>query len=82
MSQLSLESINKVEKMKNVLFSYSIDTAHKYYGAKSEEFVCDVNCSNEELVKKCEVEMRRRLNGLFDGDDCHWSVKVISKKKV
>jgi hypothetical protein len=82
MYQLSLDSIEKVEKLKEITFHYSITTPYKSYSSV-EYFICDVNgLSKTELVEKCEAEMRKRLNYLFDGYDCSWKVKVLKKTKI
>ena len=82
MSQLSLDHIEKVEKLKELTFLYSINTPYKRYSS-CESFICDVNgLSKNEIAEKCEAEMRKRLNYMFDGDDCAWRINVLRATKI
>ena len=82
MSQLSFEQIEKVEELREVTFLYSITMPRKYHSS-CESFIFDVNgLSKDEIAEKCEADMRKKMNNLFDGDDCDWKVTITKQRKV
>ena len=82
MSQLNLDNIEKVIKLKRVSFRYSITMPNRYFSS-CDCFIFNVNgLSKDEIAEKCETDMRKKMNNLFDSDDCIWSVKVSRVSKI
>lgn len=82
MIQLSLDNIEKIVKLKEVTFLYSINTPRKYYSS-CESFIFDVNgLSKNEIAEKCEADMRKKLNNLFNGADCTWRINVLRATNI
>ena len=83
MSQLFLNEIEKIVKLKEVTFSYRIRVPRLRDFYSTDTLICDVNgLSDEAIAEKCEKAMRKKMNNLFDGDDCEWKVSIIKKRKV
>lgn len=82
MSQLNLDNIEKVIKLKRVAFRYSITMPNRYFSS-CDSFIFDVNgLSKAEIAEKCEGKMREKMNNLFNDDDCIWSVRVSRVSKI
>ena len=83
MSQLFLNEIEKIVKLKEITFSYRIRVPRRRDFHLTDTLICDVNgLTDEEIAEKCEKATREKMNNMFDGDECEWKVVILKKTKI
>ena len=83
MSQLFLNEVEKIEKLKEITFSYRIRVPRRRDFHLTDTLICDVNgLTDEDIAKKCEKVTRAKMNNMFDSDECEWKVVILKKTKI
>ncbi len=83
MSQLFLDEVEKIEKLKEITFGYRIRVPRRRDFNLTDTLICDVNgLSDEDIAKKCEDATRKKMNNMFDSEECEWKIVILKKTKI